>query len=599
MNALLPLVVAVPLLAGAAVTAVSHFLPRSVDDVVGILGAAASTALAAALLVETQGGDRLQWFGGWQPRGGIAIGISFYVGPLQAGLATLVCGLATVALVYSWRYFDESGALFLVLTLMFTGAMCGFVLSGDVFNMFVFFELMGVAAYALTAYRVDELAPLQGALNFAITNSVGAFMILVGIALVYARTGALNLAQIATALAHRHADGLVIVAFTLLAVGFLVKAAIVPFHFWLADAYAVAPSPVCVLLSGAMCELGLYGVARIYWPAFAQPLAPHASAVRDVLLAFAVVTLVVGAVMAFIQRHLKRMLAYVTISGLGLVLVGVALLDARALGGAAGLVLSEGLLRGALFLAAGVLLQRLDSTDELQLRGAGRTFPLLGVLWLLATVGLVGVPLVGSFSGHELVDEAARSRGFGWLPPLVLAATAVTAAALLRAGGRVFLGWGAPDDPLLTPQPPEREPEPKETPLALMLTATAVLVAAGLVVSVVPGLEHRLVDAGHRFQDVHGYVAHALHRRSLTAEPHRPFDVPAPTLSATLYGVGAAAGAVLLAAWALRRRRPGTGTLRSPVALLRELHTGAVGDYVMWIAVGAAVMGGIWTLTLR
>ena len=128
MNALLPLVVAVPLLAGAAVTAVSHFLPRSVDDIVGIVAATAATALAAVLLVEAQGADQLHWFGGWHPRGGIAIGISFYAGPLQAGLATLVCGLATIALAYSWRYFDESGALFVVLMLMFVGAMCGFVL---------------------------------------------------------------------------------------------------------------------------------------------------------------------------------------------------------------------------------------------------------------------------------------------------------------------------------------------------------------------------------------------------------------------------------------------------------------------------------------
>ena len=102
---------------------------------------------------------------------------------------------------------------------------------------------MSVSAYALTAYRIERPAPLQGALSFAVTNSVGAMMILFGIALLYGRTGALNMAQVGEALAGQPADGLVIVAFALIVGGFLVKAAIVPFHFWLADAYAVAPTP--------------------------------------------------------------------------------------------------------------------------------------------------------------------------------------------------------------------------------------------------------------------------------------------------------------------------------------------------------------------
>ena len=99
-------------------------------------------------------------------------------------------------------------------------------------------------------------------------------MLLVGIALVYGRTGALNLAQIGEALGGRSPDALVAVAFALVACGFFVKAAIVPFHFWMADAYAVAPTSICLLFAGAMSELGLYGVARVYWTAFAGPLGP-------------------------------------------------------------------------------------------------------------------------------------------------------------------------------------------------------------------------------------------------------------------------------------------------------------------------------------
>ena len=136
------------------------------------------------------------WFGGWQPRQGMALGIGFVIDPFGAGLALLAAAWSSPALVFSWRYFDEVGALYSALMLIFLGAMAGFCLTGDLFNMFVFFELMSVTAYALTAYKIEEEQALMGAFNFAITNSVGAFLVLVGIGLLYGRTGALNLAQL-------------------------------------------------------------------------------------------------------------------------------------------------------------------------------------------------------------------------------------------------------------------------------------------------------------------------------------------------------------------------------------------------------------------
>src|SRR5207253_10328303 len=133
----------------------------------------------------------------------------------------------------------------------------------------------------------------------------------------YARTGALHFAQIGRTLAGQHSGGLEIMALTLVLVGFLVKAAIVPFHFWLADAHAVAPAPVCVLFSGAMVELGLFGVARCYWTIFAGPFAAHAPSVGHVMLGLGAFTALVGAVMCFAQQHLKRLLAFSTVSHVG------------------------------------------------------------------------------------------------------------------------------------------------------------------------------------------------------------------------------------------------------------------------------------------
>ena len=162
-------------------------------------------------------------------------------------------------------------------------AMCGFSYAADLFNLFVFFELMSVSAFALCGLKTLEPAPLQGAYNFAVVNTVGAFMVVIGIALLYARTGALNFAQIGRSLG-THADALVLLAFLMIAVGYMVKAAIVPFHFWLVDAHAVAPTPVCVLFSGVMVELGIYAVVRVYWTIFHGTLAMHAHELRAIFL---------------------------------------------------------------------------------------------------------------------------------------------------------------------------------------------------------------------------------------------------------------------------------------------------------------------------
>src|SRR5947209_4322781 len=282
--------VVIPFLAGPLVVAVGQFAPRWFNDSVGALSAIAATALCALLAVHAGRHPFAYWLGGWTPRHGTTIGISLSVDVLGAGLATFSGLLVLAALVYSLRYFEAVEGLFHGLMLLFMAGMVGFCLTGDLFNIVVFFEVMSVAAFALTAYKVEEKGPIQGAINFAITNSIAGYAMFIAVGLLYARTGALNMAQIGAALGSDHPDPLVIVAMALLFLGFLTKAAAVPLHFWLADAHAVAPIPVCVLFSGVMVDLGVYAVARLYWQIFAGTMVAEAATVRAIFIALGVAT---------------------------------------------------------------------------------------------------------------------------------------------------------------------------------------------------------------------------------------------------------------------------------------------------------------------
>ncbi len=603
--------VAVPFLGAGLLAATQSLRRRLLAEGIALAAALASTALCVIdLILATRHGDAVTWFGGWQPRHGVAIGVSFTIDPLGAGLAAFVGVLTIAALVFSWRHFESVGHVFPALLLVFMAAMIGFSLSGDIFNLFVFFELMSIAGIGLTCHRPDEGAPIQGALNFAITNAVGGFLVLIGIALLYGRTGALNLAQIGAALSGHRADGLVLISFGLIASGFFVKAAVVPLHFWLADAYATAPTPVCILFAGVMSELGLYAVARIYWIVYAGALGGHQEALRTILLTAGGVTALVGGTMCFLQRHLKRMLAFATISYVGLFLIGIALLDAHGLAGTAIYVVSDGLVKASLFVCVGILQHRRSRIDEHGLRGLGRDLPFTGIVFFLGALALAAMPPFGTFLGKATIEDAALAQGYPWVPALITLAEILTAAAVVRAAGRVFLGWGpgrederSADDQADQETCQETEGSSYHTPALLWLPAVALLLA-GLAVGLVPGVEHAAQAAAARFVDRQGYIAAVLHGQ----RPATPSigSVTGPTVGDYLYAVGSSLGALALGLGALLLHRlprhpPRSITRRARAAAttIRGLHSGHPGDYVAWVTAGTAILAGAFALALH
>jgi multicomponent Na+:H+ antiporter subunit D len=601
MLSLIPLAVALPLLAAALIALIGKWVPDMGADVAGTVSAAVAALLAAIVVARTGTEILTYWFGGWRPTAGsFPVGIAWSVDRIGASFAFFVLVLLTAALLYSWRYMQDERHLFVVLMLAFGGAMAGFVLSGDLFNMFVFFELMSVSAFALTAYKIEETGPLQGSFNFAVVNTIGAFLVVFGIALLYGRTGRLNLAAIGDTLTSqgRH-DGLVVTAFALITCGFLVKAAIVPFHFWLADAHATAPGPVCVLFSGVMVELGIYAVARIYWTVFDGVLGQFEHPIRDVLLGVGTVTALLGAVMCGMQRHVKRLLAYSTIAHAGCFLIGVALLTPDGLAGAAVYVVAHGLAKGALFLVGGTLLVTRGGIDELLLFGLGKRLRAAALAWFVAALALASPPFLGTFTGHALIEDSARVEGYGWVPIVLAIATIGSTAAIVRAGLRIFFGAGDREDPLLSEEPSE-SPPPQERPrLGVMYGVTLLLAFAGLAVGAWTWLAERALEGAHTFTDRLGYVDAVLEHR---APPPPPPGVWHTTTSSVVWACVTVAGSFALGFGSVFRNRlprPVTGTLAAALAPLRAAHTGQVGDYVAWLVFGTAVIGGLFAVAIR
>ena len=613
MSDLPPLTFAVPLGAAALLAVLGSHLPRHVVYLVATLAALATTGIEFAQLIGSWPDGLVHWFGNWSVQHHFAVGIAFTVDPVNASLACVVGVLMVAALAYSWMAIPQVSHLYQVLMLVFLAGMSGFALSGDLFNIFVFFELMSVTGYGLCSFRQTSSTVLQGSLNFAIVNTVGAFFILMGIALIYGRTGALNLAQIAHSLAGHRPDGLVVVAFIFIIVGFLTKAGAVPFHFWLSDAYAVAAAPVGALYAGIMSDLGYHAIATVYSDAFAPAFAGSAtSAFRDLLISVGVLTVIVGAVMCFLEADIKRQLAFLVISHGGIFLCGIGLLTGQALAGSTLYVAADAMMKGALFLAVGYIVVVLGASDELLLRGRGRgrsNVP-VAVVFTLAALGLAALPGFGTWLSASLIESSATSVGFGWLPPVLAAGTAFTAATILRAGARVFLGWGAVKDPLLTSsqpdEPEEGEPheeEQRRLSLWALVPATALL-AIGFGLSFAPEVANYAISAGRTFLNTASYVGEIL--RSL--HPATPVRLPAysPNAGAWAYGAATTCASIVLALAGLywqrlpaRIHRRTVEMIEGPVTFVKALHSGRVGDMVTWLAAGAVALCATAALSFR
>lgn len=456
------------------------------------LGVAAAFALAGAVLA---GGMQRVAVGGWA----VPLGIELRADGLAAAMLLITAVIGAGIAVYAWRYFGAAGPhdphvfaagtrgpageaapastqwLFWPVWLLAWGALNALYLSGDLFNLYVTLELLGLAAVALVALAGAGAA--AAALRYLLLALLGSMLYILGVELLYAAHQTMDLLQ----LRERLQPGLSVwLAAALMTAGLLVKTAIFPLHFWLPPAHGSAPAPVSAALSALVVKAGFYLLARLWLDLFGA--LPGAGVVPALLGALGACAVLWGGVQALRQTRLKAMIAYSTVAQLGYLMIALLLAsgageaaagaESGAMHAAVLLAASHAAAKASMFMCAGSLLAAYGHDRIDAMAGFGAHLPITATAFALSALSLVGLPPTGGFVGKFALIEAAVRAGAWWAAAVVLAGSLLAAAFLFHALSRAFAD--APADKASAEVPAA----PQLAALALALVAVA-LAAAG------------------------------------------------------------------------------------------------------------------------
>jgi len=425
------LIIISPLLAAFLV-----LLTRKYKIILATTSIIASIVFISTLSSQILSGDKVIYhLGGW--RG--PLGISLVVDGLSFFFSLIALGLGLLVIIYSIperRY----GRTYYFLLLISLSSMIGVIYTADIFNMYVFYELLSLAVYLLIAYPKTGVT-LRASFNYLIMGGVGLSFFLLGIGFLYAMTGTLDILHIAERLpvAFNSSTRMVIMSFVLIATGMGIKIAVFPLHGWLPDAHSMAPSPVSALLSGVTVKIGIYCLIRVVYTVFSAEMFLLISR-HNILIVLGVVSLLFGASMALVQKDLKRLLAYSTINQLGVVLIGLGIGTELGLTGALFHVLNHAIMKSTLFFCAGIMIAETGTREVKELSGFGRQQPAITFAFIIASLGMIGIPPINGFVSKWMICLAAVEAGYTALAVSILIASAISAAYYFRVIQMLFGG---------------------------------------------------------------------------------------------------------------------------------------------------------------
>ncbi|MCG5501195.1 monovalent cation/H+ antiporter subunit D [Ectothiorhodospira lacustris] len=416
-------------------------------------------------------------------------GIVLVLDQLSALMLVLTAVLGLVVLLYAIDGWDRHGRHFHALFQLQLMGINGAFLTGDLFNLFVFFEILLIASYGLMVHGGGP-ARMRAGVQYVIVNLVGSSVFLVAIGLIYGVTGTLNMADLAVRVPEVGASeqALLQTGALLLLLVFGVKAALVPVHFWLPGTYALAPAPVAALFA-IMTKVGAYSIIRMYTLVFGDGAGEMAGIAADWLLPAALVTLVVGMVGVLASRSLGQMVSFGVIGSMGTLLAAVALFTPAALSAGLYYLLHSTLAAAALFLIVGLVVDRRPGLgDDLVVAPTFAQAGLIAGGFFLAAIAMVGMPPLAGFLGKLLILDAARDTdAVVWIWSLILATSLLAIIGFGRGGSTLFWKSSAVAGRLETDGVPESG--------ALSFVAVGLLLAALVFLTVFAGPVTGYLDA--------------------------------------------------------------------------------------------------------
>lgn len=377
-------------------------------------------------------------FGNWAPE----LGIEYRIDAANGLLILLVSAVGAVIIPFARRSVaseieEDRIAWFYSLYLLCMCGLLGIAITGDAFNAFVFLEISSLSTYVLIALGRDRRA-LLAAYQYLIMGTIGATFYIIGVGLLYIMTGTLNLALIAERIVDVESTKPVLAALAFIVVGISLKLALFPLHVWLPNAYAYAPSFATVFLAATATKVAIYLFVRYLFSVFGVVFVFADLPVRAILVVLSIAATFGAATVAVFQSDLKRMLAYSSVGQVGYITLGVALANLNGLTGGLVHLLNHALIKGALFMSVGAVVFRSGKVAIEDLAGIGRQMPVTMSAFLVAGLGLIGVPGTAGFVSKWYLIVAALEVGWWWLAFLIVASSLI---ALVYVGRVVEAAW--------------------------------------------------------------------------------------------------------------------------------------------------------------